>query len=43
MQYDMNDAQGRTEFRRDLIGKGLSETQADAIVRNETGDWNGVT
>lgn len=43
MQYDMNDSQGRTEFKRDLIGKGMSETQADAIVRNETGDWNWVT
>jgi hypothetical protein len=21
----------------------MSETQADAIVRNETGEWNGVT
>ncbi len=43
LQYNMNDATGRTDFKRDLIKGGMSSEQADAIVRNETGEWNGVS
>lgn len=42
-QYDMSQASWVTEFKRDLIKWGMSSEQADAIVRNETGNWNWVT
>lgn len=42
-QYDITKANWVTEFKRDLIKWGMSSEQADAIVRNETGQWNGVT
>lgn len=43
LQYDMNSQKWITDFRRDLISKWMPPEQADAIVRNETWNWNWST
>lgn len=42
-QYDLSQSSWVTEFKRDLIKWGMTSEQADAIVRNETGNWNWVS